>query len=222
MGLDMYLYKVKRIDNASARDLAVINNYFEWMKHELDNDIHYEMEDWCGIGLEDVNIPLAHKYLREYKKRYATWDTEMKYGWRTIYEMIGYWRKANHIHKWFVDNVQGGNDDCSDYEVSKGKLEALLCLCKVVKDNSKLVDGKVQNGYKFENYKEVPIMEDGQYIEDSTIAEKLLPRKNGCFFGGTGYDQWYMAAIEKTIEILETVLKETDFENEMIIYSASW
>jgi hypothetical protein len=21
---------------------------------------------------------------------------------------LGYWRKANHIHKWFVDNVQNG------------------------------------------------------------------------------------------------------------------
>ena len=23
-----------------------------------------------------------------------------------------YWRKANQIHAWFVDNVQQGNDDC--------------------------------------------------------------------------------------------------------------
>ena len=24
---------------------------------------------------------------------------------------LGYWRKANHIHKWFVDHVQDGDDD---------------------------------------------------------------------------------------------------------------
>ena len=24
------------------------------------------------------------------------------------------WRKANHIHQWFVQNVQDGNDDCGD------------------------------------------------------------------------------------------------------------
>ena len=29
-----------------------------------------------------------------------------------IDEEVGYWRKANAIHKWFVDNVQDGNDDC--------------------------------------------------------------------------------------------------------------
>ena len=32
-----------------------------------------------------------------------------------IIESVGYWRKANHIHKWFVDNVQNGEDDCKEY-----------------------------------------------------------------------------------------------------------
>lgn len=32
---------------------------------------------------------------------------------------IGYWRKANHIHNWFIKNVQNGKDDCSVYEVSR-------------------------------------------------------------------------------------------------------
>jgi hypothetical protein len=49
-----------------------------------------------------------------------------------IIEHIGYWRKANHIHKWFVDNVQEGTDDCGDYWVSKENLEKLLAECKKV------------------------------------------------------------------------------------------
>ena len=35
----------------------------------------------------------------------------------TFTEMVGYWRKANHIHKWFVDNVQEGIDDYREYYV---------------------------------------------------------------------------------------------------------
>jgi len=31
-----------------------------------------------------------------------------------------YWRKANHIHKWFVDNIQDGNDDCGRYHLAEG------------------------------------------------------------------------------------------------------
>ncbi len=36
---------------------------------------------------------------------------------------VGYWRKANQIHNWFVKNVQGGVDDCGYYGVTKEKLE---------------------------------------------------------------------------------------------------
>jgi hypothetical protein len=36
-----------------------------------------------------------------------------------------YWRKANQIHKWFVDQVQDGNDDCGTYYVSEENLKDL-------------------------------------------------------------------------------------------------
>ena len=49
-----------------------------------------------------------------------------------IVEEVGYWRKANAIHQWFVDNVQGGVDDCRDAYVEREKLEELLNLCKIV------------------------------------------------------------------------------------------
>ena len=39
-----------------------------------------------------------------------------------------YWRKANQIHAWFVDNVQQGNDNCGEYYVSHEKLKELLDL----------------------------------------------------------------------------------------------
>jgi hypothetical protein len=38
----------------------------------------------------------------------------------------GYWRKANQIHKWFVDNVQEGVDNCGEYLVGITELEVLL------------------------------------------------------------------------------------------------
>lgn len=49
-----------------------------------------------------------------------------------IIEEVGYWRKANQIHKWFVENVQGGKDDCGEYYVSVEQLKALLNDCKLV------------------------------------------------------------------------------------------
>jgi len=49
-----------------------------------------------------------------------------------IVEEVGYWRKANMIHKWFVDQVQDGNDDCKEYYVPYSKLLELQSLCKKV------------------------------------------------------------------------------------------
>ena len=55
-----------------------------------------------------------------------------------IEEEIGYWRKANQIHNWFVNNVQGGNDNCKSHYVDDDKLEELSNLCKeVLADHSK-------------------------------------------------------------------------------------
>lgn len=40
-----------------------------------------------------------------------------------------YWRKANAIHAWFVENVQDGVDDCREYEVETEQLAALMNVC---------------------------------------------------------------------------------------------
>lgn len=55
-----------------------------------------------------------------------------------IIEEAGYWRKANQIHRWFVENVQKGIDDCGDYYVERNRLQELLDICKIVQlDHSK-------------------------------------------------------------------------------------
>lgn len=43
-----------------------------------------------------------------------------------------YWRKANAIHQWFVDNVQEGTDDCGKYDVSRDHLKVLRSICRAV------------------------------------------------------------------------------------------
>lgn len=49
--------------------------------------------------------------------------------------MLGYWRKANAIHNWFVKNVQGGEDDCGEYLVQFSELVKLRDACKEALDN---------------------------------------------------------------------------------------
>lgn len=49
----------------------------------------------------------------------------------TVEFNVGYWRKANAIHGWFVEHVQGGEDNCAKYDVSKEQLRALQEACLV-------------------------------------------------------------------------------------------
>jgi len=56
----------------------------------------------------------------------------------TVKLTVGYWRKANAIHGWFVKNIQQNEDDCGDYYISREELEILRTTCKdVLNDTSK-------------------------------------------------------------------------------------
>jgi hypothetical protein len=46
-----------------------------------------------------------------------------------ITEEAMYWRKANAIHNWFVEQCQEGRDECQEVYVPREKLEELMNLC---------------------------------------------------------------------------------------------
>lgn len=92
----------------------------------------------------------------------------------------GYWRKANAIHKWFVDNVQDGKDECQEAAVTRGDLGKLREAC---------VEALAANEAK-----------QGQ----------ILPTQAGFFFGSTDYDEGYREDLANTIAIIDKVLTLDD------------
>lgn len=52
---------------------------------------------------------------------------------------VMYWRKANAIHNWFVQNVQEGVDDCGTYPVTKEQLQKLLSVCLEILSGNSIV-----------------------------------------------------------------------------------
>lgn len=114
---------------------------------------------------------------------------------------VGYWRKANHIHNFFVNAVQDGIDDCREYYVDTDCLEELLDICEKIIKKCKLK----KNGT----------------ISNSKLAEQLLPTCQGFFFGNDSYDENYLQSIRDTIDIIEPLLEETD-ELYDIYYRSSW
>lgn len=90
-------------------------------------------------------------YLDGIIKRYQVHDYNIGYI-KTSVE-IGYWRKANAIHKWFVDNIQGGVDNCATYYLDKTDLLKLKETCEQVLKDMSLAEKLLptQEGFFFGN-----------------------------------------------------------------------
>jgi hypothetical protein len=143
---------------------------------------------------------------------------------RIIYitEEVMDWRKANAIHEWFNKNVASGElENSKEYYVDRDDLKKLLATCEAVLTASKLVKGKIANGQRYENGAWVDNLEDGEYIEDTSIAEKLLPTQSGFFYGSTNYDQWYIEDVKRTAEVLRAELTGEEDGGEYYYY-ANW
>ena len=195
MGLDMYLERCKNVV------FPYVNADIRGLKES-----------------EDEN----DKRLLEFLKPYIRQRGSDIFQWESLSEEVAYWRKANQIHKWFVDNIQGGEDDCGCYNVSKNQLKELLGICEEINEKAIMQKGKVVNGQRLENDEWVNIYEDGYNIINPEICEELLPTSSGFFFGNTEYNQWYMYDIQQTIEQLKRVIAETDWETETVYYQSSW
>lgn len=138
-----------------------------------------------------------------------------------IVEEIAYWRKANAIHKFFVDECGNGIDECQRIEVSSDKLEELVKRCKTILEKSNI---------KTETIIQKNIIDNTESEETIRIitnpkkyATQLLPTTEGFFFGSTEYDEWYIQDLEKTIEYLEPYLnKDKDDWGVSYYYRASW
>lgn len=138
-------------------------------------------------------------YLSGYKYLWRDDDTRQKikkqlkssYDPKYVVLELMYWRKANAIHKWFVDNVQEGKDDCKERLVSIDDLKQLLSVVNSV-------------------------------LQDTSLAEQLLPPVGGFFFGSTAVDEWYWKDLENTRDRLNELLSSPDIEELDIYYQSSW
>lgn len=134
---------------------------------------------------------------------------------------IGYWRKANAVHGWFVEKVQGGVDECQESDVSREHLVKLKADCEAVLGGVETVDGRVGEGKTFypdgrvEHHSRV-----GEVVAQTGIAAKIMPTRSGCFFGKTEYDEDYLDDLRETIKIVDRALALDDSWD--FSYRASW
>jgi hypothetical protein len=141
-----------------------------------------------------------------------------------VFECIAKWETANHIHAWFVRNVQGGTDDCSYYLVTEDQFLELKETCEKVlalkpfsiDENSDLfyvgASTLIDNG----------VITKADYEELKAKLEEIMPTQEGYFFGGTDYSAYYFQTVEETLEIANKVLENGDFDKEVYLYHSAW
>lgn len=138
---------------------------------------------------------------------------------------VGYWRKANQIHSWFVRECQGGVDECQPTEVEIDKLKELRAVCLQVLSSTQLVPGEVMTGiiYDAEHPKGAVQMEPGQIMADPTVAHQLLEPEEGFFFGNQDYNEWYWQQLQHTLKVIDKCIaleKAPGYWS--FIYQSSW
>jgi hypothetical protein len=112
-----------------------------------------------------------------------------------------YWRKANQIHGWFVENLGEGEDTCQEMYVPRTALVQLQDTCL------RLLEAKSL---------------DVDNLEE--LATELLPPTGGFFFGTYEIDEWYWGDIQHTYDSLTELLEDIPEGNwdHHITYQASW
>jgi hypothetical protein len=120
MGLDMYLTAEKRLSTKSCKERKLIT-YLELdpeNKHEHGRYLSNYSEESKPTRDFINNVPM---YGKVGDINYIYFEDG---NWRVQAE-AGYWRKANHIHRWFVRHVQNGIDDCGTYALTVEHLTQL-------------------------------------------------------------------------------------------------
>jgi len=112
---------------------------------------------------------------------------------------VGYWRKANAVHGWFVNVLADGVDECQEIPIDRSYFEILKNSCEIVISSDK------------DDMAEV-------------AADHGLEPTNGFFFGGSDIDEYYIQDLKDTITIIKhifSVIPHGDHEWQFI-YQASW
>ena len=147
-------------------------------------------------------------------------DDDAYYGDRAP-ELIT-WRKFNAVHAWFVDNVQDGVDDCGRYRVTRAQLSQLCSVMDEVLEASELTPGTVTQGSMWSaetGWQDV--QELGFVIKDPGVAQRLLPTREGFFYGWTGYDDSYLGDVKEARDVLVKALASCG-DDAVFTYWSSW
>lgn len=191
MGLDMYLHAAKRFPVASTEAGQILAAAGVTLDHLRDLSADPDRGDlylWSTQARPDDSQPVsADSDVAAIAGLEAIRDLDSYSGVsvsaegdRIAVEVTAiYWRKANAIHAWFVDNCQGGVDECQESDpIDVEQLMYLRHLCE----------------------------QDAKAYADGRVEELTLIPRSGFFFGSTDIDEWWALDLAETVAAIDRVV----------------
>lgn len=183
MGLDMYV-NIRHKDTQSK-----IDAYEAW-------ENKYSYEEWQR---------LTEEQREEWRNSEPEYEYDDMYG-----KELMYWRKANQIHNWFVQNCQNGVDDCGRYAITVADLMKLKELCEKILTMTEKRKAMRYTSFSATEKEEVDVR--FLTLEGVEYAIEHLPSRSGFFFGSTEYDDYYVLELENTVEQINDTLDTLNCE----------
>ena len=117
--------------------------------------------------------PEEEKKIQAINELFGITESNDDYRAESVIFNVAYWRKANAIHGWFVQNVQEGKDECQKSYVTRDQLKELIRVCKCVQEDHKKAKKLLPptSGFFFGSTDV-----DGYYFEDLEITVKQLEK----------------------------------------------
>ena len=160
----------------------------------LDMYLYLRKDKYRGYSKQDtIKYPQTMKFFEESIEKRNFKSMEI----RTDYQ-IGYWRKFNALHNWFVQHCADGVDNCRDIYVSKEQLCGLRELCKSILEDHDLAKSclPTKEGFFFGS-----LDYDEWYFKELEYTKDLL---------------------DKLIEFLNKYNTHSLFDDWRVVYHASW
>ena len=111
---------------------------------------------------------------------------------------VAYWRMANAIHGYIIQNHAGGVDECQNIYLTLQDLKTLRDKCESV------------------------LLAPATAVEYAAKENGLMPTA-GFFFGSYDIDEWYMEDMKNTVNQLDSIIESTPEDSWTdFIYRASW
>jgi hypothetical protein len=109
-----------------------------------------------------------------------------------VTEELGYFRKFNALHNWFVQ-LADGRDECQKIIFYEENVDNLLLTMKEV-----LIS------------------------KSEDVALEMFPPVSGFFFGSIQIDEWYWKDLESSIKLFQEIKDEWVVDRTTYYYQASW